>query len=159
MNLENPKENSVVITDASCFILLDKINALHILNDVFTIVITTPEIAKEYGKSLPAWVIIQSALDRELQHKFGDIVDNGEASAIALAAEITCDYLILDDTAARKLAEKLKMRVKGTLGIFVLAKQKGIIPLFRPYLEMVEATNFRLSQQVTRQLLYEADEE
>jgi predicted nucleic acid-binding protein len=46
-------ENIIVITDTSCFIILDKIAALYLLDALFTQVITTPEIALEYGKTLP----------------------------------------------------------------------------------------------------------
>ena len=51
------QENKVVITDASCFILLDKIDAFPVLNELFSSVITTPEIAAEYGKRLPVWMM------------------------------------------------------------------------------------------------------
>ena len=57
-----PKEYKVVITDSSCFIILQKINAIHLLNDLFAVVITTREIAGEYGFSLPDWDVIQSVL-------------------------------------------------------------------------------------------------
>ena len=43
------QENKVVITDASCFILLDKIDAFFVLKELFSSIITTPEIAAEYG--------------------------------------------------------------------------------------------------------------
>jgi len=55
---------------------------------------------------------------------FNKYVDEGEASAIALASEIACDYLILDDAADRRLAIKLNMPVKGTAGVLLTAKQK-----------------------------------
>ncbi len=56
----------VVITDANCFILLDKIDALHILPALFPYIITTPEIALEFGKPLPQWVDIVSVTDKRL---------------------------------------------------------------------------------------------
>jgi predicted nucleic acid-binding protein len=61
MNLKSLPENKIVITDTSCFVLLEKINALDILHRLFSTVLTTPEIAAEYGNPLPDWVIIQSA--------------------------------------------------------------------------------------------------
>ena len=151
-------EYSVVITDASCFIILDKISALHILNRLFSKVITTPEIALEYGKALPQWVIIQSVQNKKLQNQFEDIVDGGEASAIALATEIGCNYLLTDDRAARKLAEQKGITVKGSGGVLLYAKQNGIIPSLRPYLELIQQTNFRISQSLVDRLLNEAGE-
>jgi len=39
----------IVIADTSCFIVLSKINELDLLSAVYGDVITTPEIAKEFG--------------------------------------------------------------------------------------------------------------
>ncbi len=158
MDSEKLQANSVIITDTSCFILLEKINALHILNDLFFSVLTTPKIAGEYGKPLPEWVIIKPVTNLQRQQQFSQHIDAGEASAIALAAEIDCDYVILDDIAARKFAEKLGLRVKGTVGVLLLAKQTGVIPLLRPYIDLIQKTNFRLSQQLAIQFIQAADE-
>jgi predicted nucleic acid-binding protein len=49
---------SVVIADASCFILLDKIDSLNLLQKLFKTVATSIEIANEFGKPLPEWVQI-----------------------------------------------------------------------------------------------------
>jgi predicted nucleic acid-binding protein len=151
-------ENSVVITDTSCFVLLEKVNAFPILYSLFATIITTPEIAKEYGNALPVWVIIQKVNNKALQHEFNQYIDPGEASAIALASEITCEHLIVDDMAARKFAEKLGLPIKGTVGVLLMAKQKGVIPLLRPYLDLIQQTNFRLSQKLVEQFIKDADE-
>ena len=44
----------IIISDASCLILLDKIGELEILNKLFGIIITTSEVAKEFGQPLPS---------------------------------------------------------------------------------------------------------
>lgn len=62
---ESPSVNTV-ITDASCFILLDKIDGLHILESLFSRVVTTPEIAAEYGKRLLFWVDVRAVANRDL---------------------------------------------------------------------------------------------
>ena len=55
-----PMQDKIVITDASCFILLDKIGGLDLLNSLYKHIITTPEIAAEYKKRLPKWVEVIS---------------------------------------------------------------------------------------------------
>lgn len=150
--------SKVVITDSSCFILLDKINALHILHDLFEAVLTTPEIANEYGMPLPEWVIIQRVDNRTRQHEFYQHVDKGEASAIALAYEIHADFLILDDLEARRFATKLGLPVKGSAGVLLQAKQKGIIVAIKPYLDLMQQTNFRIAASVIKTVLKEAGE-
>ena len=52
---------SAVIADASCFILLDKINELSLLQSLFKTITTSSEIAEEFGKPLPEWVEIKAA--------------------------------------------------------------------------------------------------
>jgi predicted nucleic acid-binding protein len=152
-------KNTIVITDTSCFIILDKIDALYLLPKLFAHVITTPEIAQEYGKALPGWVTITPVQNNLLQNELNEFVDPGEASAIALAAEIKSDYLLTDDRAARKFAEQRGITVKGSAGVLLYAKQQRIIPLLRPYLQLIQQTNFRISPSLVDRLIKEAGEE
>lgn len=152
------QQDKVVITDSSCFILFDKINALHVLHDSFAIVLTTPEVAKEYGFPLPNWVVIQSVNNLIRQKEFSKYVDSGEASAISLACETQCDYLILDDLKARKFAEKLGLQIKGTIGVLLYAKQQGAISAIKPYLELMQQTNFRMSESLIERFIEAAGE-
>ena len=59
------KKYSVVIADTSCFILLDKINQLSLLQKVFGGVTTTHTIAAEFGKPLPDWITTESPVFSE----------------------------------------------------------------------------------------------
>jgi predicted nucleic acid-binding protein len=82
-----PQTYKAVIADASCFNLLDKIDALFILQKLFSTISTSVEIAREFGKPLPNWVEIKNVQDKKLQTALFLEVDLGEASAIALATE------------------------------------------------------------------------
>ncbi|HVW13871.1 MAG TPA: DUF3368 domain-containing protein [Mucilaginibacter sp.] len=152
MSKESPGTNTI-ITDASCFILLNKIEGLTVLEELYGQVFTTPEIAAEYGKRLPQWVIVQAVSNRDLLYIYAETVDIGEASAIALAAEVTSPLLILDDLKARKLAEQLHIEFTGTLGILIEAKQKGIITSLSPYFEKIKQTDFRIPANFLKILL------
>jgi len=107
---------SAVIADSSCFILLDKIDRLSLLQKLFKTVTTSPEIAKEFGKPLPEWVQIKSVQDKNFQTAMFLEVDLGEATAIALATENQPALLIIDDLKGRKLAKRLHLPISGTLG-------------------------------------------
>ena len=48
--------HKTIISDTSCLILLDKIGELDILNKLFGTIITTSEVAEEFGQTLPAWI-------------------------------------------------------------------------------------------------------
>lgn len=153
---ESPKVNTI-ITDASCFILLDKIDGLFILEKLYGQVFTTPEIAAEYGKRLPSWVNVQAVVNRDLLYTYADLVDIREASALALAMEVLLPSLILDDLKARKLANELNLKFTGTVGVLILAKQNGIIPLLFSYFEKIRKTNFRISESFLKILLDKYD--
>jgi len=150
--------DKIVITDASCFITLDKINGMHLLHSLYEQVITTPEIAAEYGKRLPDWVNVKAVQNRDLLYNYAETVDIGEASAIALASEIHADLLIIDDANGRRFAKKLELNITGTIGVILEAKQNGIIPSVKPYIIKIQQTNFRISEWLTTQIIKDAGE-
>lgn len=148
----------VIISDTSCFVVLANIGELDLLHKTYEKVITTLEIAAEYGQTLPEWVEIRSATDKYRQQILELQLDKGEASAIALAIEIPESTLILDDYKARKIAERLGLEITGTIGVIVKAKIRGVIPSIRPYLNKIKQTDFRLTPELEQQALSEARE-
>ncbi|MDB5009138.1 MAG: hypothetical protein JWP45_3531 [Mucilaginibacter sp.] len=148
----------IVIADTSCFIILANINELDLLHKVFENIITTPEIASEYGNELPVWVNIKSAADIQKQQILETQVDKGEASAIALALDIPGCMIIVDDLEARLLAQKLNILITGTLGVILQAKLMGLIPSIKPLLNKIRQTNFRLSNTLEEIALKQAGE-
>jgi predicted nucleic acid-binding protein len=53
---------------------------------------------------------------------------SGEASVIALALENKGSLAIIDDSLGRSVASSQKIKLTGTLGVLLLAKQEGLIP-------------------------------
>jgi predicted nucleic acid-binding protein len=148
----------VVIADTSCFIILSNIDELELLRKVYGNIITTPEIALEYGSELPGWVSLKSSDDHQQQLLLEKKVDKGEASAIALALEIPECLVILDDLQARSLAEDLNISITETFGVIVQAKLMGIIPSIKPLLNKIRKTNFRIAPTVELIALKQAGE-
>lgn len=107
-----------IISDTTCLILFDKIDALNLLFLTYGEITLTPEVSQEYGKSLPEWIKIVSVKNKEKQREFEKLVDAGEASAIALALELPDSILIIDDKKGRNLAQKLHMNLPALLGHF-----------------------------------------
>lgn len=143
----------VVISDTSALILFQKIEHLNLLNKVYGELITTPEIAEEYGDKLPEWIKIQSVSDKKYQEILETQIDCGEASAIALAKEFDDVLLLLDDLKARKLASKLNFKITGVLGIIHKAKQMSIIHKVKPLIDKLLKTNFRISDKIVEEIL------
>lgn len=147
-----------IISDTSCFIILSKIGALELLQMVYGQIITTPDIADEFGETLPEWVIIKEVVDKFKQKILELQIDKGESSAIALAIEMPDSTLILDDFKARKIAQQLGLTITGTIGVIVKAKLEGKIASIAPYLDKIKSTNFRISTELEQQALKEAKE-
>ncbi|NDJ22147.1 DUF3368 domain-containing protein [Nostoc sp. B(2019)] len=61
--------------------------------------------------------------------------------------------VILDDLAARRCAATLGIPSRGTLGIVITAKQRGVIPAARPVLEQLRLCGMYLSDRVINQAL------
>lgn len=148
----------IIISDTSCFIILHKIGELELLRKIYGNVITTIDIANEFGESLPDWVKIELVSDLKKQELLELQIDKGESSAIALALEIENSTIILDDFKARKVASQLGINFTGTIGIIVKAKLLEIIPSIKPFLEKIKETNFRISPELELIALKEANE-
>ena len=111
--------HKTIISDTSCFIILTNIGELDLLHKVYGQIVTTIDIANEFGEPLPDWVEIISVKDQLKQQLLEMQIDKGESSAIALALEISDSTLIIDDYKARKIAEQLKLSYTGTLGVII----------------------------------------
>lgn len=99
--------------------------------------------------------ISDSALKTELLRD----LDKGEAEAIVLAIELKADYLLMDETKGRAIAETHKVKVIGILGVLLQAKEKGLIPEVKPHLlKLVNEAGFWLSPNIIEKVLELADE-
>ncbi len=147
-----------IISDTSCFIILTNIGELELLHKVYGEIITTIDIATEFGETLPDWVEIKKVTDTYKQRLLELQIDRGESSAIALALEIPGSTVILDDYKARKIASRLGINYTGTIGVIIKAKLLGIIPSIKPILEKIKLTDFRISSDIELQALKESNE-
>lgn len=148
----------VIISDTSCLILLDKIAELNILNKLFGQIIITQEIALEYNKELPDWFTIQEPTNKIYQKILEASLDKGEASAIAFAIEQANCLLIIDDYKGRIYAERLGIKITGTLGVIIDAKLSGHIKSVKPLLDKIKLTDFRLTADLEKKTLEKSNE-
>ena len=58
-------------------------------------------------------------------------LDRGEAAVIQTALDESIPTVILDERKARRLARAMGLKVTGTPGIVLLAKQRGVLPSVR----------------------------
>ena len=148
----------VIISDTSCLILLEKIDELILLNKIFGEIYITYAIANEFQNVLPSWITILEPNNKVYQKILEASLDKGEASAIALAVEHNECLLIIDDVKGRRFAEKLGIKITGTIGIIIEAKLSGIIDSVKPILEKIKKTDFRISSELEKILLLKSGE-
>jgi predicted nucleic acid-binding protein len=148
----------IILSDTSCLILLEKIGELELLHKVFGEIVVTQEIADEYGLTVPKWISVQNPSNKNYQKILEASVDKGEASAIALAVELSDCLLIIDDFKGRNLADALGIKVTGTLGVILEAKVSGVIESVKPVLDKIKQTDFRLSDALEKRILQKAGE-
>jgi len=97
---------------------------------------------------------IEKVTDRKMVKLLKMQLGYGESEVIALALEKGIDRVIIDDKQARKVADKLGLKVIGTLGILILAKEKQVIKEVRPLvLSMMEKINFRIDRALLNKIL------
>ena len=65
---------------------------------------------------------------------------------------------IIDDLAGRNCAKFLKIPVRGTLGIILVARKRGVIPAARPMIETLLRAGLYLSKSVLDEALKRVDE-
>ena len=72
----------------------------------------------------------------------------GESSVLTVAYLHDGAEVIIDDLAARRCADALSISVRGTLGIVLAARQRGIVPSARAVLEDLIQGGMCLSRDV-----------
>jgi hypothetical protein len=82
----------------------------------------------------------------------------GELEAMALYRKLLADELLLDDQRARKVARFNGMRVIGSVGVLLAARQRGHIQALRPLLESIRRSGIHISDALVAQALRLAGE-
>lgn len=81
-----------------------------------------------------------------------------EAESICLAQEINAQRIVLDEIKAREYARKIGLKVIGTLGILLLAKEQGLIQNIKEKMDELEAKEFHIAPHLYQEILKRAGE-
>ena len=104
-----------------------------------------------------SWLEIRKPEPQVLQ-PLSILVDPGEAEAIALAQTIADSIVLLDDSQARRVAERFHIPRIGTLGILRKAKKQGLIAVIRPHVEYLRANNIYMADKLVEAVLRDVGE-
>ena len=155
----------VVIADAGPLIALSRVQCLPLLRDLFGSVTITEQIRSEtldHGH-FPGQEAIADALQAGwLSSHPVDLagwqarlpgVDEGEASALCLAAQFTHALLIIDDRVGRAEARDRGLSIMGVAAVIGLARRQGLVPLASPILHALRAKGYYIGDEVIAAVL------
>lgn len=82
----------------------------------------------------------------------------GELAAMALALEHPHRVVLLDDGLARRTAHAAGLKVRGTLGLVLDAKAKGIVDRVEPWIDKLADAGMWMSAEIRQRILVIAGE-
>jgi predicted nucleic acid-binding protein len=136
-------------TPVNYLLLIDQIDLLQKLFETVHIPdIVSPRV-QNWIATPPPWLIIRPTPHASA---IAPHLDAGERAALALAAQLKAQLLLIDERAGTAVARAEGFTVMGTLGVLDLAAINGMIDL-RTVLGRLTATNFRVSPRLIDALL------
>jgi predicted nucleic acid-binding protein len=82
----------------------------------------------------------------------------GECAGMILAEELEADQLLIDDLEARRVALSRNLKITGTLGILLVAKQLGLITSVQEVLAALITKGKRINTRLYQEVLSTAQE-
>ncbi len=132
----------VVIADTGALISLVHVGKVDLIEKVFGELYIAQAVWEELNDYENPF--FEKSLLKELKNKvvaikgsnhLNMIMDYGESESVILYEEVNADLLLLDDRRARQIAESLNVECIGSIGLLIMAKQKGFIKEMRPIFE------------------------
>jgi predicted nucleic acid-binding protein len=111
-----------------------------------------PEVVRVWAAQAPRWLEIRPDPELGSNDPAYIALDDGERAAIALAAAISADLILMDDRSGVAVAYRRGIAVTGTLGVLDLAARRGLVDLSSAF-GRLKATNFRYSPEIMEALL------
>lgn len=156
----------IVVSDTSPIGSLFLIGQIDLLPAVFGNVIIPEQVFAEllvletdFGHDLTSlrnapWLKIRDAHDAQAVARLRTILDQGESEAIVLAKELNADFLLIDESEGRKIAQQEGLQIIGLLGVLMQAKRKGLIHLVKPLLDDLRLrADFRIAESLYQEVL------
>ena len=158
-----------IVSNSTPLIVLGNIGQLELLKELYgEIYIPEAVLAEVTEKADSACHIIKEAdwihvckIKTERDYRiYRAKLHAGEVETMILAQEEPkADIVLIDDNAAKKTAKFLGLKVIGSLGILVKAKQSGLIPDIKPIIQKLLENGFYVSDEIIRIVLKAAGEE
>ena len=151
----------MVISNTSPLNYLVLIDQVHLLSALYDRVLIprsvyqeltapeTPEVVRSWVTSAPQWLEVSAFA---AAHPVMTELHAGERDAIALAEDLRADAVIIDERAGRREAENRQLVVIGTLGVIVMAHERGLVDLSEA-IDRLRRTTFHASPKLLATIL------
>ncbi len=153
----------MIIGDSSALITLAIVDQLDLLEKLFDELFVPYAVYNEVTK-----------VDKPYGARLGDFLENkvkkvdlkieklglgsGELEAITLYRELDADLLLIDDNRGKKFAVLNGIKVIGSLGVLIKAKESGYIKEVKPLINLIEKSEIYISEKLIDQVLTICDE-
>jgi len=159
----------IIVSDTTPLSELAKVGKLNLLRDIFGKVIIPQEVYNEVTTGThPAVNLVKSAdwieiisvrnLEKLSNLKKATNLGAGECAAMILAEELASDQVLMDDLDARRVALSRNLKITGTLGILLVAKQLGLITSVQEVLAALITNGKRINTRLYQEVLSTAQE-
>ena len=151
-----------VVVNSTPLIALSKAGNLNVLEKMYEHIIIPRAVFNEVTAKDDAvrtlllqssdWIEIQDIKDSSKKMIFKSRLHDGEVEVMILAEEIGADLVVIDDYAARKTAEYIGLKLTGTIGVLIKAKQNGLLDRVMPIVEIMEQNGIFYSEKLKQQI-------
>ena len=156
-----------VVSNSTPLISLLKLNRLELLEQLYSQINIPVAVYCEIeaGKnkiyyqdlSKLEWINIVEIREKTAVEYFIDL-HAGEAETIVLAKEMKSDLVILDEKLGRNHAKQAGLKVTGTIGVLIKAKNNGLISALKPFLDELTEKGVWISENLKKEILKVVDE-
>jgi predicted nucleic acid-binding protein len=156
-----------IVCNTGPLIALSMVGQLGLLERLYEHVITPESVFQEVlaggtrvgVAELLAASWLERVSDPSVEPLLAKELGRGEAAVIATAHRFQARLVLIDERRGRRIAEQAYgLRVKGSAGILVAAKQAGLIPAVSPLLEEMVQAGYFLSWRLIERATLEAGE-
>lgn len=156
----------ILVADCSALIALSICNRLELLEQLFDEVIVPEAVYNEATRpnkkqASQLRIYLKDKVRKvDMRHYvfLDGFADAGETEAMILYKKINADRLLIDDQRGRNVAKINHIETIGSVGVLLVAKQRGLIDQIAPLLHQLDQSDIYLSKQLIATVLALANE-
>jgi predicted nucleic acid-binding protein len=148
----------VIIGDSSALVALAVVNQLELLEKLYdklyipqAVFDEVTQVGKPQSDKLRQF--LQSRVRRVNLTLTQLGLGLGELEAITLYKELDADILLIDDNRAKKYASLNGVKVIGSLGVLIKAKEHGHIEMVKTFLDEIQKSEVYISKKLIEKVL------